>query len=501
MSIFGEEIVPTRRVAASAALLVTLGMGIAPGVAHASSSLAVEVDATAQNGLGVVVTDPDATAGDSYTIDWGDGQTSTSTTGGASHHYDWPSTYTITETAADSSGDTGSGSTSFTTAGTLYDPVGPVRILDTRTGLGATEAAVSAGSVVQLKVAGVDGVPSNAAAVALNLTAVDATSGGYIASYADGGAAPNVSNLNYGTSAPVANYTIVPVGSNGYIDLKNTAVSSSSTVQLIADVSGYFTHNPSEQPFEYKAIEPQRVIDTRNGTGVAEGKVAEYGSIAVNVDLGYENGEYLFNGGAVSVHVTVTDTSGTGYLTAYPDGESLPTASSLNFTAGQTVSNTLIVPVGSDGKIRIYNGSTGSADIVADITGLYSTAEDIDPSDLYVPITPQRIYDSRASSPVGANDAVQVATTSDAQLATDIDALAVNLTATEPTANGDLAAVPGVNTPDTTSSVNYVKGQTVASFTQVQATSGADSFAIYNNEAGGGTVEVIVDAYGYYTPA
>ncbi len=89
MSILGEEIVPTRRVAASAALLVTLGMGIAPGVAHASSSLAVEVDATAQNGLGVVVTDPDAAAGDSYTIDWGDGQTSTSTTGGASHHYDW----------------------------------------------------------------------------------------------------------------------------------------------------------------------------------------------------------------------------------------------------------------------------------------------------------------------------------------------------------------------------------------------------------------------------
>jgi hypothetical protein len=268
VSIFGEEIVPTRRVAASAALLVTLGMGIAPGVAHASSSLAVEADATAQNGLGVVVTDPDATAGDSYTIDWGDGQTSTSTTGGASHHYDWPSTYTITETAADSSGDTGSGSTSFTTAGTLYDPVGPVRILDTRTGLGATEAAVSAGSVVQLKVAGVDGVPSNAAAVALNLTAVDATSGGYIASYADGGAAPNVSNLNYGTSAPVANYTIVPVGSNGYIDLKNTAVSSSSTVQLIADVSGYFTHNPSEQPFEQLSNPVDRWV---NRAGFAPG--------------------------------------------------------------------------------------------------------------------------------------------------------------------------------------------------------------------------------------
>jgi hypothetical protein len=164
-SIPREETVPTRRVAASAALLLTLGIAT-PAVAHASTTLPVEVDATALGGLGVTVTDPDAVSGENYTIDWGDGETSTGTTGAATKHlYADPYTYTITETVTDSSGDTGTGSTSFTTPGTLYQQLGPVRILDTRKGIGASEAAVGAGDVVQLKVAGVDDIPSNVAAL------------------------------------------------------------------------------------------------------------------------------------------------------------------------------------------------------------------------------------------------------------------------------------------------------------------------------------------------
>jgi hypothetical protein len=499
-SIPREETVPTRRVAASAALLLTLGTA-APGVAHASSVLPVEVDATALGGLGVSITDPDAVPGDTYTIDWGDGGTSTGTTGGATHSYGWPATYTITETVADSSGDTGTGTTSFTTAGTLYDSMDPVRILDTRKGIGAAEAPVGAGDVLRLKVAGVGDIASNVSAVALNLTEVDASSGGNITAYADGTATPDVSNLNYGKSAAVANFAIIPVGSDGYIDLKNTAELSSGTVQLIADVSGYFARSPFETaPESFTPIDPARVLDTRNGTGAAKGKVAAYGSIPVNIAGYYYNSGVAFDSGDVSVHLTVTDTSGSGYLTAYSnDSASMPTASSLNFTAGQTVSNTLIVPVGGSGKIRIYNGSTGSVDIVADITGFYTQDDGPSAGLTYVPITPERIYDSRSGSPLSYDDAVEVSTTSDAQLSVDLDALALNLTATEPTASGVLTAQPSIEGV-TTSSVNYGKGQTIANFTQLQADSGAYSFALLNSEAGGGTVEAIVDAFGYYAP-
>ena len=45
--------------------------------------------------------------------------------------------------------------------------------------------------------------------------------------------------------------------------------------------------------------------------------------------------------------------------------------SNLNFTAGQTVPNLVIVPVGADGKIRLYNGSPGTVQLIADIAGYY----------------------------------------------------------------------------------------------------------------------------------
>ena len=52
-------------------------------------------------------------------------------------------------------------------------------------------------------------------------------------------------------------------------------------------------------------------------------------------------------------------------------GGARPTVSNLNFTAGQTVANLVIVPVGADGKIRLYNGSPGTVQLIADIAGYY----------------------------------------------------------------------------------------------------------------------------------
>ena len=37
----------------------------------------------------------------------------------------------------------------------------------------------------------------------------------------------------------------------------------------------------------------------------------------------------------------------------------LPLASNLNFVAGQTIPNLVVAPVGADGKVDFYNGSSG----------------------------------------------------------------------------------------------------------------------------------------------
>ena len=58
-----------------------------------------------------------------------------------------------------------------------------------------------------------------------------------------------------------------------------------------------------------------------------------------------------------------------GFVTAYPDGSVRPTASNLNFIAGQTIPNLVVVPVGADGKISLYNGSSGTLNLIGDIAG------------------------------------------------------------------------------------------------------------------------------------
>jgi hypothetical protein len=69
--------------------------------------------------------------------------------------------------------------------------------------------------------------------------------------------------------------------------------------------------------------------------------------------------------------VTATNPTASSYVTVWPDGTARPTASSLNFTLGETIPNLVVVPVGADGAIDFYN-HTGSVDLVADLEGYYT---------------------------------------------------------------------------------------------------------------------------------
>ncbi len=74
---------------------------------------------------------------------------------------------------------------------------------------------------------------------------------------------------------------------------------------------------------------------------------------------------------AVALNLTVTNPQQAGYLSAYPSGQPAPSTSSVNFSAGQTIANAVIVPVGPDGKITLRNGSGKPADVVVDVVGYY----------------------------------------------------------------------------------------------------------------------------------
>lgn len=74
---------------------------------------------------------------------------------------------------------------------------------------------------------------------------------------------------------------------------------------------------------------------------------------------------------AVVVNVTATGGTARSFVTVYPDGSGRPGSSSVNFTAGETIANLVMVPVGADGKVDFYN-SAGSVNLVADLSGYYT---------------------------------------------------------------------------------------------------------------------------------
>ena len=71
-------------------------------------------------------------------------------------------------------------------------------------------------------------------------------------------------------------------------------------------------------------------------------------------------------------HLSSTAPAAATYVTAYPAGQALPTASNLNLTPGQTAPNLVIVKVGTGGKISL-NKAERSTHLMGDIGGWMHT--------------------------------------------------------------------------------------------------------------------------------
>ena len=434
-----------------------------------------------------------------YTVDWGDGTSgtysasSTATKTSSTHTYPKVGTYTITDTANLVDGSTVSTTTSFTTAGSDYTAIDPTRLVDTRSGTGATKAKVAPNDYIAVKVAGVGSIPSGVTAVALNLTVTDTTGGGYLYAAADSAVGMNVggSTLNYGKGQTIANSAIVPVGSDGEIDIYN---GGTKAADVIADVFGYFTRTSASG---YTPVSEKRLLDTRYGTGAAKAKIAAGSAVPITI----AGADSIPSGvSAVAVHVTVTDTTSGGWIAAEADGAGTPTTSSLNYGKGQTISNTVIVPVAANGKIELYNGgASGSVDLIADVAGFFSASS----SDGYLPLASHRAWDSRVVggglTPGGTDGyflALNPPPNEDLRQYPAGATMITNITVTNVTGSGYVTAYPwGIARPGV-SNLNYLKGQTVATMSLLATTGPLQEIAVYNGSGGSG--DLILDVYGYF---
>jgi hypothetical protein len=382
--------------------------------------------------------------------------------------------------------------------GAKYTALDPVRLLDTREGLGAPKAVVGAGGVVDLPVAGRHGVPLDATAVVLNVTGVAPSSGTDLRAYPTPvvlSPVPVVSNLNLDRGITRANLVTVPVGSAGRVRLRN----NSGSVHLLADLAGFYSPGAAAA---FTAADPVRILDTRSALGTPG--TARLGAGEV-LDLSVTGGSSPVPAGASAVALTVTAVSATSPtdVRVYPAPLGIaapPLVSNINVRPGSAVPNVVIVKVGARGQVRLRN-EAGGVHLLADVAGWYDTSSS---GTLFRPVPPTRILDTRtrlgtsstASTTVGAGQAVPVRVGGIARVPSLAQSVVLNVTGVGATATTDVRVYPALaTTPPEVSNLNLGRGQTAADLVMVKL--GSRSVRLRN---AAGEVSLIADVSGWFGP-
>jgi hypothetical protein len=409
---------------------------------------------------------------------------------------------TITVTGPTGNSPASAGSTIYYLVASAYAATAPSRVLDTRPGSGQTGASHSLGPGADytLNLEGVDGIPSGATAVVLNVTGVDASAATYITLYPAGGTLPTASNLNLGVGETIANLVTVALGSTDAVTIYNHA----GTINVVADLEGWYAPGTGPSGL-YNPVVPSRITDTRSGSGQpnAGHPLQPGGTLTVEVAGA---GDIPSSGvAAVAMNVTAVSPTSSGYVTAYPAGSSQPVASNLNFVAGETVPNRVIVPLGSSGSVSFYN-ATGTTQLVVDVDGWFSATGGSGTGGPFVSIPPVRITDTRAGSGLpnaGATVApegslvVQVAGVDGVPAMGQSGAptaVVCNVTAIDGTASSYLTVYPNGVRP-LASDLNWRAGATVTNLVLVEV-SPSGLITLFN---WAGQVNVVVDLEGWYT--
>jgi hypothetical protein len=211
----------------------------------------------------------------------------------------------------------------------------------------------------------------------------------YLLAWPTGKAFPFASTLNAYDGRVVANAAIVEAGTGGAI-----SIYVSDEADVIIDINGYFSE-PTGSNLAFYPVRPCRVMDTRP----EQGFTSAYGPpfLAANTlrTLPMQQGNCPVPAGAqaYSVNITVVPRTGTlEYLLAWPTGQPLPLASTLNAYSGAVVANAAIVPAGTNNSMNVY--VSHAADVLIDINGYFAPPGGQEALGFH-PLSPCRVADTR----------------------------------------------------------------------------------------------------------
>ena len=153
-------------------------------------------------------------------------------------------------------GDKGYAELGDTGADLIYTPVAPCRIIDTREpGAGGAIPGLGTRNFVVVGTTGFEsqgghtggcGIPEDATSVMINFIAVNPPTGGHLRAWPYGGTMPNASIINFVPGLNIANGLIQPICNPGTATCTfDLAIYAASTVNVVADVTGYFRRFPT----------------------------------------------------------------------------------------------------------------------------------------------------------------------------------------------------------------------------------------------------------------
>jgi 5'-nucleotidase len=246
--------------------------------------------------------------------------------------------------------------------------VAPVRLTDTRPGPdnGAfdnqdVDGRIAAGGTLEVVVAGRGGVPADAEAVLLNVTAVYPSADGFITAYECGTTVPTASNVNFRSGAVSPNSVVAKVGDDGKVCLYSLAATD-----IVVDLSGYVPAGA-----DITALTPARLLETRDVPGftTVDGANRGVGRVAAGAVYTLQvtgRGGVPSGASAAFLNVTAVDPSAPGFIMVFDCDQPRPeNASNVNYLAGQVSPNAVFANVSSAGTVCLY--TLAETDIVVDV--------------------------------------------------------------------------------------------------------------------------------------
>jgi len=263
-------------------------------------------------------------------------------------------------------------------AGSFFPVAGnPVRVLDTRTGLGGRGGAVAPKHTVTAHISSA-GTP----AALVKVTVPGNAPSGSLSVYPSGTTWNGHVTISLVGGSTISQQLTVKLGADGGVSIRNN---SATAVHLIVEVLGHYSAGTPIGYATFAALD-SRILDTRAGSPLGAGR-------KLTLSLPGRGGIPAAGASAVVLNIAVLSARANGLL-GITDGDGSQATVHMRFAANQTMQTERIVNVGSDGRLTFSQSSTAGVHLVVDLMGYFlATGPTPDPNApaRYAAVTPRPV--------------------------------------------------------------------------------------------------------------